>query len=173
MDKIVLKELGLGEDASQSAILEAITALKTSANSVDPAKFKEQGEQLVTLLHKERVHKYEESTRPLEAIEGTMAELAETLAKTEELHGEEEAKRLLNSWTHTQEQAKKLGVFSTVLSNARPITEGSLEDAVKKHRENHPDQTEAEAYAIVMKANPGLYQEYKDEVGTVKVGPAT
>lgn len=164
----IAQALGLSEDASVEDILGAIEQLKAG-----PAPMTEQYQKTTTELqtakdrigkleHNERVHSYLEQTRLFTAVPNRKPqEMAVELATLEEGAGKPNAEALLRAYQDLQKAGEAAGkVLGTSVPGARTA---DYDTKVSEYMKAHPDSTLAQAHKIVMRENPGLREEYRQE----------
>jgi len=166
--------LGLPETATEEEIIAKLTALTAGAAgpaglpeamSTEFASMKDtvkaQAATIARLEHVERVAKYLKDTILFTAVAGKPDQIAESLANLEEKSGEPTAKQVLT----TYQTANKAGEAALLAVGTAKKGEKAVafEDKVQQYSKANPSVTRADALKAVMRAEPDLYRESREQ----------
>ncbi len=144
---------GAGPGVMPEAMSKEFTSLKDTV--------KAQATTIATLQHTERVGKYLKVTSTFTAVAGKPEDIAAKLADLEEKAGDETAKSVLA--TYQEAEKNGLAAVQALGTSKKGEKAVAFEDKVQAYTKANPAVSRADAIKAVMRAEPDLYRESREQ----------
>ena len=138
------------------------SAIESGPDAAIPAAMSAQDKRIKDLERQLAFSKYEKAVGDFTLIPGTPSELAEKLVKLEEKGGSEAVEILLETWRNTNVEAEKQGI-TTVKLSGKGTSVVSLADEIVRLQKEDKNLSDADAYKMAAKSNPGLHTAHVEQ----------